>query len=60
MHYSNGSKHDVAIRFNIPAGGESRVIDLPGGNRNIRKVVFWYDTKNVARGRANLALWGRK
>lgn len=59
IHFSNGGKQDVTVRKNIPKGGETRVIDLKGGNRGIKKVVFWYDTKKIARGRAVIELWGR-
>jgi hypothetical protein len=59
IHYGNGSTQEVIIRKNIPAGGESRVIDINGGRRVVKKVVFWYDTKNMGRRRATLALWGR-
>lgn len=59
IHFSNGGRQEVLIRKNIPKGGETRVIDLKGGNRGVKKVVFWYDTKNLARGRAVVELWGR-
>ena len=42
IHFVNGSIMDVQIRKVIPAGGETRVIDLPGHNRYIEKVIFWY------------------
>ena len=59
VHYRNGEKHEVALRNNIPAGGESRVIDLPGRKRIIKKVVFWYDTKGIINDKAVISLWGR-
>lgn len=59
VHYRNGSVEDIKLRLHIPAGGESRVIDLRGGNRVITKVVFRYETK-VDRGkRAEVRLFGR-
>ena len=59
VHFRNGQKQDIAIRQNIPAGGESRVIDLKGKKRIIKKVVFYYDTKNRARRRATVELFGK-
>src|SRR6187549_3645499 len=42
VHFGNGADFEVELRHTIPAGGESRVIDLPGDRRNIRSVDFWY------------------
>lgn len=58
VYYANGDVQDVALRREIPAGGETRVIDLEGGNRVITKVVFWYNTKRIRGRRAEVALWG--
>jgi hypothetical protein len=59
VHYRNGSVEDIKLRVHIPAGGESRVIDLRGGNRVITKVVFRYETKADRGKRAELRLFGR-
>lgn len=58
IHFANGGKQEVNIRKNIPAGGATRVIDIDGGKRVIKKVVFWYDTKGL-QDKATVALWGR-
>lgn len=50
VHFGNGSDQRVELRNTIPAGGESRVIDLEGNDRVIRSVEFWYDA-NTMRGR---------
>ena len=42
VHYGNGSSSPIEIRRRIPAGDQTRVIDLPGGRRMIRSVEFWY------------------
>ena len=57
VHYANGDVQDITLRREIPAGGETRVIDLEGNNRVITKVVFWYTTKRVRGKRAEVALW---
>ncbi len=59
IHFGNGDVDEVEVRNDIPAGGETRVIDIQGNRRVIRKVVFWYDTKNRANDRAVVELWGR-
>jgi hypothetical protein len=59
VHYGNGERQDVPLRFDIPAGGESRVIDLSGNKRVIQKVVFRYKSARDGRGRAEVVLWGR-
>ncbi len=59
VHYGNGSVEDIKIRLNIKAGGESRVIDLKGKNRIIKKVVFKYETKPIKGKKAVIHLAGR-
>ena len=59
VHYANGAVQDIPLRKRIRAGGETRVIDLQGRNRVIEKVVFYYETDTVRRGkRAQVQLWG--
>jgi hypothetical protein len=60
VHFENGEVFDVAIRNQIRQGGESRVIDLPGGSRSIRKIEFWYSTIGVLKGTARVAVWGKR
>lgn len=58
IHYANGDVQDVDLRRQIPAGGETRVIDLRGGERVIEKVVFWYNTRPARGRRAVVELYG--
>lgn len=46
IHFANGDVQDVELRNVIPAGGESRVIDVEGRDRVIRSVEFWYDAQS--------------
>jgi hypothetical protein len=49
------------VRQNIPKGGESRAIDLRGiGKRSVRKIEFWYETKGILNGRADVTIFGMK
>jgi hypothetical protein len=59
--YDNGVPDKIDIRQNIPKGGESRVIDLNGvGKRSLRKIEFWYDTKGILNGKADVTVFGMK
>jgi hypothetical protein len=59
--YDNGAPDKIAVRQSIAEGAESRAIDLRGvGRRSIRKIEFWYDTKGVRDGRANVSIYGMK
>jgi hypothetical protein len=55
-----GLPEKIDIRFNIPQGGESRIIDLSGFKRKIRTVEFWYQTNGLLHGRADVTLFGLK
>jgi hypothetical protein len=59
--YENGQPDKIDVRQSLPEGGESRVIDLAGtGQRHIRRIDFWYDTKGVLQGRASVTVFGLK
>ena len=60
VYFENGDKFDVSIRNRIPKGGESRIIDLPGGSRSIKKIEFWYETKGFLKGRGRVAVLGKR
>lgn len=58
VHYGNGSVEDIKIRYHVKAGGESRIINLRGRDRIIKKVVFRYETKTFKGKRAEIRLFG--
>jgi hypothetical protein len=58
--YDNGEPDRIDVRQEIPQGGESRVLDLKGGKRSLRKIEFWYDTKGLFKGKADVTVFGRK
>jgi hypothetical protein len=60
VYFDNDEVQDISIRGQIRQGGESRIIDLNGGLRSLKKIEFTYETKGFARGRARVAVWGRK
>ena len=57
--YGNGKKDDIRIRRRIPAGGQTRAIDLKGNKRFIRRVEFVYKSRPSFKGQATVELWGR-
>lgn len=60
VHFENGDPFTVSIRGKIQEGGESRVIDLPAGQRKIKKIELSYETLGSNRGRATIAVWARR
>ena len=58
--YDNGGAERLDVRENIPKGGETRDIDLQGGKRSIRSIEFWYDTKGLFNGKADVTAYGRR
>lgn len=58
--YDNGEPDRIEVREEIKEGGESRVLDLKGGKRSLRKIEFWYDSKGFMNGKANVTVFGRK
>lgn len=59
VHFANGETQDVELRAVVPAGGESRVIDIAGADRLIRRVEFWYETQTARHGNAPRCVsWG--
>ncbi len=58
--FRNGKTAEASIRQFIPAGGETRVIDLPGRNRIISKIIMNYTTRAGTLDRAEVEVWGLK
>ena len=61
VYYEGGGKEDVALRFDLKEGGESKVIDLKNNSAELKKVEFVYHTvPNAKADKAHLELWGLK
>ena len=60
VHFENGDKFDVSLKQKMAQGTESRVIDLPGGSRNVKKIEFWYETRGFRKGRSTVEVWGKR
>jgi hypothetical protein len=60
VHFASGGREELELRDVIPAGGETRTIDLRGGDRIVRSVDFWYEAKSIGRRGAVVRLLGRR
>ncbi len=61
VYYESGNKQEINVNSKIKAPGESRVIDLNGGERNLKKIVFVYKTlENNKDQKAHVEVWGLK
>jgi hypothetical protein len=60
IYFDNGEVQDVSLKARFRQGDESRVIDLNGGLRHLRRIEFWYETKGARRGKARVAVWGKR
>src|SRR5688500_3911727 len=60
VHYGNGGKDELELRDFIPAGGESRVLDLRGKDRVIRKVSLHYKSNPATPRKGKVIVYGRR
>ncbi|MBI2269869.1 MAG: DUF2541 family protein [Bacteroidetes bacterium] len=61
IYFESGDKQSVTIGNEIKDNEETRVIQLDGGERSIKKVVFLYKTvPNTMDKKAHVELWGMK
>jgi hypothetical protein len=59
--YDNGQHDPIEVKQDIEKGGESREIDLQGsGKRSLRKIEFWYKSKGIFNGKAEVTVFGKK
>lgn len=58
IHFADGQDQNVELRHVIPAGGQSRVIDVDGRDRVVRSVELWYDAQSILGKRAEVELYG--
>jgi hypothetical protein len=59
IHFGDGQVQEVEIRDVIPAGGETRAIDVEGRERILRSVEFVYDAQTLLGKRARVRVYGR-
>jgi hypothetical protein len=56
--FGDGKRQNVRMKKVIHEGQSTRVIDLQGGRRVIKKVIFVYDTHNYENKKAKVTLRG--
>ena len=61
VFYESGDNQKVAIGYEIKSMGESKTINLNGGERSIKKIAFTYKTvPNTKDKKAHMEIWGMK
>lgn len=61
IYFESGDKQSVTIGKEIKNPGESRSVELTGGERSIKKIIFVYHTvPNHKDKKAHVELWGMK
>ena len=61
VFYESGDTQKMDINMPIKLKGESRILDLNGGERNLKKIVFVYKTlPNRKDKKAHVEIWGLK
>ena len=61
VFYENDTKQEIPVSALIKAGGETRVIDLDGKERAIKKVVLVYKSvPNAEKDKSHIEIWGMK
>lgn len=57
VKYLRGESEEFSIRSEIPSGGRTRLIDLPGDRRVIESISMWY-SKGEWRTRPTVRVYG--
>jgi len=57
--FGNGEFRNVKFNRKFTAGSESRVIDLPGNKRVIKKIILNYTSVASHKGKATVLVFGR-
>ncbi|MDB4539799.1 DUF2541 family protein [Saprospiraceae bacterium] len=57
--YANGTSENHVINKKFKKGDTSRVLDLEGNKRIIRKIIFNYKTIKTNKGRAHIVVLGK-
>ena len=60
IEYGDGGRQELRVANRLRAGEQSRVIDLPGNRRVIRKVEIWYEKARPGSAKPRLVLFGRR
>jgi hypothetical protein len=56
--FSNGENKHINVNRNFKPGDTSKIIDLPGNRRIIKKINFNYKTINSGKVKSKVTIWG--
>lgn len=60
LHFEKNEKQVVWLKNNFEEGSWSKVVNVKGGKRAIKKVVFWYSKSDSGDKKPVVFLWGRQ
>jgi hypothetical protein len=61
VFYESGDSQKIRVGYPIKSPGESKTIDLNGGERSLKKIAFTYKTlPNSKDVKAHVEIWGMK
>ena len=60
VHYGNGADDTLEVAEHLPAGGQTRAIDLRGSDRVIRSIDLWYDANSFRGRHPVVSVYGRR
>lgn len=58
--FGNGATQDVNTKARINPGQFTRVVDLRGNERVIKKIDFWYESESLGRKKALVTVYARR
>jgi hypothetical protein len=59
FRFANGGHQDAAVKVRIGPGECTRWIDLKGEDRNLVRIVMWYETFGSSGARAVVSAYGK-
>jgi len=60
VQYDSGEDDTLLEAIVIPKNGESGIVEIDSGVKNIKRIDFWYKSENFTKGRAEVTIFGRK
>lgn len=60
VHYANGKPDEISLRHTFNKRSSSRIIDLNGNKRYIKKIVLVYDTQSNENRKARMSVFGKR
>ncbi|MHA3787540.1 hypothetical protein ACX0HA_04955 [Flavobacterium hauense] len=58
--YDSGEDEVIDAPIAIPKNGESDILEIQTGDRNIKRIDFWYDSADFKRGKAEVTVFARR